>query len=282
MLSNAPHSEIDLHSFKGKVVMNSSDILIKTIIADTGILHLNLNRPDQLNALNHELLTQILETLEHAKHDEKVKAILMTGEGKGFCAGADIKQLVDLNGQQGLRFARFGQKVFRTLECLGKPSLAAIHGFAFGGGCELAMAATFRLAAQNTVFGQPEIKLGVIPGFGGTQRLSRLIGKGRALDICLTGRRFSAQDALQWGFLNEITSQEDLITRAKTILSEIVQLSPIAIESVMNVIDQGYNMSLEEAMELEATRFALCCTSKDKREGVSAFIEKRKAVFSGE
>lgn len=262
-------------------MQNNNDIVNVTSL-EAGILQISLNRPEQLNALSKDVLQRLSQLFEEIKHDSSVKAVLLTGEGKGFCAGADIKQLAVLNGVTGLQFARYGQQVFRQLELLGKPSLAAIQGFAFGGGCELAMAATLRIATNNTVFGQPEIKLGVIPGFGGTQRLSRLIGKGRALDICLTGRRFKAEEALQWGFLSEVTTPEELLPRAKTILTELAKLSPIAMQSIISVIDHGYDLSLEEAFELEATHFGLCCTTADKREGVSAFLEKRSAVFSGE
>lgn len=249
---------------------------------ESSILQITLNRPEQLNALSQEVLQRLSQVFQEAKHNPAIKAILLKGEGKAFCAGADIKQLASLQGHEGLQFARFGQSVFRSLELLGKPSIAAIHGFAFGGGCELAMAATLRIAAQHTVFGQPEIKLGVIPGFGGTQRLARLIGKGRALEICLTGRRFSVEEALQWGYLNEVTTPENLVTRATTILKELVQLGPIAMQSIMSVIHLGYDLSLEEAFELEATHFGLCCRTADKREGVNAFLEKRTAVFNGE
>lgn len=261
--------------------MENKHEIVKVQSLESGILQISLNRPDQLNALSHEVLQRLSTIFQEAKHDASVRAILLTGEGKGFCAGADIKQLVPLNGTDGLRFARFGQQVFRSLELMGKPSLAAIHGFAFGGGCELAMAATLRIAANNAVFGQPEIKLGVIPGFGGTQRLSRLIGKGRALDICLTGRRFKADEALQWGFLNEVTTPEELLPRAKAYLQELTQLGPVAIQSIISTIHQGYDLPLEEAFELEATHFGLCCTTADKREGVNAFLEKRAAVFNG-
>jgi len=262
--------------------MENMNDIVKLSSPESGVLQITLNRPEQLNALSHEVLQRLSHIFNEARHDSAVKALLLTGEGKAFCAGADIKQLGTLNGQDGLAFARFGQAVFRSLELLGKPSLAAIHGFAFGGGCELAMAATLRISANNTVFGQPEVKLGVIPGFGGTQRLARLIGKGRALDICLTGRRFSAEEAFQWGMVNELTTPENLLTRAKTLLKELVQLGPIALQSIMTVIHQGYDLALEEAFELEAAHFGLCCTTADKREGVSAFLEKRAAVFSGE
>lgn len=262
--------------------MDNTKDIIKVISLEDGILQLSLNRPEQLNALSREVLQHLSQLLHQAKHDKSVRAILLTGEGKAFCAGADIKQLEALNGADGLSFARFGQSVFDSLEQLGKPSLAVIQGYAFGGGCELAMSATLRIAANNAVFGQPEIKLGVIPGFGGTQRLSRLIGKGRALEICLTGRRFTAEEAFHWGLVNELTPPENLLSRAKEMLQALVKLGPIALQSIITVINQGYNLPLQEALELEAAHFGICCTTADKREGVTAFIEKRAAVFSGE
>lgn len=263
--------------------MDNVNDIVKVTSLDSGILQLSLNRPQQLNALSHEVLQRLADLFQEIKHNKAVKAILLTGEGKAFCAGADIKQLATLkNGQDGLMFSRFGHATFRSLELLGKPSLAAIHGYAFGGGSELAMAATMRIAANNALFGQPEIKLGVIPGFGGTQRLARLIGKGRALDLCLTGRQFTAEEALQWGFVNEITTPENLIARAKNLLHELAQLSPAALHSILTVVHQGYDLCLEEALELEAAHFGLCCTTADKREGVNAFLEKRTAVFNGE
>lgn len=255
--------------------------IVMTSTTKSGILHISLNRPEQLNALSHDVLVQLLALFQQAKQDAAIKAILLTGEGRGFCAGADIKQLQALNGVTGLSFARFGQHVFRELELLGKPSLAAIHGFAFGGGCELAMSATLRLAADNAVFGQPEIKLGVIPGFGGTQRLSRLIGKGRALEICLTGRKFTADEGLRWGFLNEVTAADQLLPRAQEILENLTQLGPFAQQSILSAIHSGYDLPLDEAFEMEAAQFGLCCTTADKKEGVAAFLEKRTAAFTG-
>lgn len=250
--------------------------VVKTTAVEAGILQITLNRPEQLNSLSQAVLQRLSDIFQQAKHDSTVKAILLTGEGKAFCAGADINQLAELNGTEGLAFARFGQSVFNALEGLGKPSIAAVHGYALGGGCELAMAATMRLAANNAVFGQPEIKLGVIPGFGGTQRISRLIGKGRALEVCLTGRRFSAEEAHRWGLVNELVSPEALLDRARAILKDLVQLSPIAMQSIMDVINQGYNLPIEQAFELEATHFGLCCTTPGKQEGVKAFLEKRR------
>ncbi len=262
--------------------MDNQNTVLPVTRHKSGILQLTLNRPQALNALNVELMDALFRTFSAAKEDHSVKALLITGEGKAFCAGADIKQLATLNGQTGYAFAQRGQKVFRLLEQLGKPSLAAINGFALGGGCELAMAATLRIAATNAVFGQPEVKLGVIPGFGGTQRLARLIGKGRALDLCLTGRLIKAEMAERYGLVSEVVSPDELLPRAMTILSELVQLGPIALRSVMTVIDGGYDLSLEDAFELEAVHFGLCAATRDKQEGVTAFIEKRVATFSGE
>lgn len=261
--------------------MTETSDVVTSQLHKNAILQIHLNRPQQLNALSEEVLAQLAQLFQQAKHDTKIRALLLTGEGKGFCAGADIKQLAALDGVQGLAFATRGQQIFNELALLGKPSLAAIHGFAFGGGCELAMAATMRIAAEGTVFGQPEVKLGVIPGFGGTVRLARLVGKGRALDLCLTGRRFSAQEALQWGLLSEITTPENLQLRALTILQELISLPPVALQSMMTVIEQGYDLPMIDALALEAAHFALCCTTEDKHEGVAAFLAKRSPSFSG-
>jgi enoyl-CoA hydratase len=263
--------------------MDKSTSVLKISHLDSRILHISLNRPEALNALNAELLEQLLQVLLQAKSDAAIKAVLLTGEGsKAFCAGADITQLAKLNGQTGIEFARRGQMIFRTLEQLGKPSLAAIQGFALGGGCELAMSATLRIASTAGAFGQPEVKLGVLPGFGGTQRLSRLIGKGRALDLCLSGRIIKADTALAWGLVTEVVEPENLLTRAQDILSGLSKLAPVALQSIMSVIDQGYDLPLPDALELEAAHFGLCCATQDKKEGVTAFLEKRTAAFCGE
>jgi enoyl-CoA hydratase len=260
--------------------MDANKDVVQLTTHESRILQISLNRPEQLNALSRDVLERLSQLFNEIKQDNTIKAILLTGEGKGFCAGADIKQLADLNANNGKTFAEFGQQVFNQLEQIGKPSLAAIHGFAFGGGCELAMAATLRMAANNTVLGQPEIKLGLIPGFGGTQRLARLIGKGRALEVCLTGRRISADEAYQWGLVNELTSPENLLARAISLLNELTKFSAIAMQSMLTVIREGYDMPLIEALALEAAQFGLCCASADKREGVQAFLEKRSAVFN--
>lgn len=258
---------------------------IKNHLNSQGILRITLNRPDKLNALNQEVLESLSHEFNNAKQNPSIKAILITGEGKAFCAGADINRLAEANAQTGYDFAVQGQSVFRQLETLGKPSLAAINGFAFGGGCELAMSASLRIASSSAQFGQPEVKLGVIPGYGGTQRLARLVGKGRALDLCLTGRFIPAQEALNWGLITEMVEVSDqhelLLARAEAILNTILSMGPLAIQAVLEVIDRGYDMPLPDALHLEAVHFALTCATQDKQEGVSAFLQKRKAAFTG-
>ncbi|WP_028389555.1 enoyl-CoA hydratase/isomerase family protein [Legionella fairfieldensis] len=256
--------------------------LIEQKLDDDGILTLTLNRPEKLNALNTEVLQHLSEIFNTAKEKPTVKALLLTGSGKAFCAGADISRLAECNAQSGYQFACEGQEVFRQLETLGKPSLVAVNGFAFGGGCELALAATLRIAAITAQFGQPEVKLGIIPGYGGTQRLARLIGKGRAMDLCLTGRFINAETALHWGLVSEVVESDFLLERGKQILNSILSMAPLAVTGIMEVIDHGFNMSLEDALHLEAIHFAKLCASEDKQEGVSAFLAKRQAEFKGE
>lgn len=249
---------------------------------EAGILTITLNRPEKLNALSMELLEALSICLFKAKQDEQVKGLLLTGMGsKSFCAGADINRLAQCNVQSGYKFAQFGQSVLRQLETIGKPSLAAVNGYAFGGGCELAMAATLRIASENAQFAQPEVKLGVIPGYGGTQRLARLVGKGRALDLCLTGRPIDASTALQWGLVCQVVPQTQLIDAAKTLLNGILTMAPLAIAATMEAIDTGFDLSLTDALHVEAVHFANVCATADKAEGVAAFLEKRKAVFQG-
>ena len=255
--------------------------LIEQSLDNYGILTLTLNRPDKLNALSSDLLQALSELFTSAKNNPKVKGLLITGAGKAFCAGADISRLAECDAQSGYEFACYGQDVFRQLETMGKPSLAAINGYAFGGGCELAIAATLRIAAPTAQFGQPEVKLGVIPGYGGTQRLARLVGKGRALDLCLTGRFIDAQTALDWGLVTAVTAPENLLEEGVRILKGILSMAPLAVAGVMDVIDRGYDMSLTDALHLEAVHFAKVCASKDKAEGVAAFLEKRSAQFKG-
>jgi enoyl-CoA hydratase len=255
--------------------------LIQQNLDSDGILTITLNRPEKLNALSDEVLQGLATIFATAKTNSKVKGLLLTGKGKAFCAGADISRLAECNAQTGYAFACAGQDIFRQLETLGKPSIAAVNGYAFGGGCELLLSATLRVASTLAQFGQPEVKLGVLPGYGGTQRLGRLVGKGRALDLCLTGRFINAETALNWGLVMDVVEPDVLLERSKQILKGILSMAPIAIASVMEVIDKGYDMSLPDALHLEAVHFAKVCASKDKQEGVSAFLNKRDPVFTG-
>lgn len=249
---------------------------------EDGILVIKLNRPEKLNALNSEVLADLANTFTEAKSAKEIKGLLITGEGRAFCAGADINKLAQCNAQTGYEFAVTGQKVFKQLATMNKPSIAAINGFAFGGGCELAIAATMRVASINAKFGQPEVKLGVIPGYGGTQRLARLIGKGRALDLCLTGRFIDANTAKEWGLVSDVYAEDKLESEAMSILKGITSLAPLAVASVIEAIEHGYDLALDDALHLEAMHFAKTCASLDKKEGVSAFLEKRVANFIGE
>ena len=246
-----------------------------------GILTITLNRPEKLNALSTDVLHELSTIFSSAKANPDVKGLLLTGTGKAFCAGADISKLATCDAQTGYDFACFGQRVFRELETMGKPSLAAINGYAFGGGCELAMSATLRIASTNAQFGQPEVKLGVLPGYGGTQRLTRLVGKGRATDLCITGRFIDAQTALSWGLITDLVAPEDLIKRGEEILTTILSMSPLAVAATIECIDRGHDLNLSDALHLEAMAFAKICATQDKTEGVSAFLEKRPAQFKG-
>jgi enoyl-CoA hydratase len=251
-------------------------------ISLSGILQISLNRPDKLNILSQQVLDELYQVFQQAHDDSNVKGLIITGIGKAFCAGADIHRLVNLDARQGRVFSIHGQQILRRLETLSKPSIAAVNGMAMGGGCELAMAATLRIAVESAQFAQPEVTLGIIPGYGGTQRLSRLVGKGRAMEMCLTGKMINAQQALAWGLINEVCTTADLLARSLHLLEEITQMAPLAVASTMQVIDNGYELSIEEACRLEAIHFGLNCATNDKKEGVDAFLQKRKPNFRGE
>jgi enoyl-CoA hydratase len=247
------------------------------------LLHIELNRPDKLNALNAALFEELADTLSQAQRNPAVRALVLSGRGKAFCAGADITEITEADAIEGLAFANRGQQVFRQLETLGKPSIAAIHGYALGGGCELAMAATLRIASVDAVFGQPEIKLGIMPGYGGTARLARLVGKGRALDLCLTGRNIDARQAEAWGLVTQLVDASDnVVDTALAQAHRLTQLAPIALDHIMQTIDQGFDLPLAQALALEANHFALLCATQDKQRGIEAFLQKRAATFSGE
>lgn len=254
--------------------------VVKTAV-EAGILRITLNRPEKYNALSGESLGRLAEIFESAKTDAAVQAVLITGAGKAFCAGADISQLAQADAETGLVFAEQGQRVFRALETLGKPSLAAVNGYAFGGGCELAIAATLRIAASVAQFGQPEVKLGVIPGYGGTQRLPRLIGQGRAMLMCLQGDPIDAQMALDWGLVTEVVEPDQLLSRGIALLTQLTERAPLALRATMTSIQAANDLPLEKGLAFEAQQFSQTCATEDKQEGVSAFLEKRAAQFRG-
>jgi enoyl-CoA hydratase/carnithine racemase len=219
---------------------------------------------------------------EDARHDAAVRGVIVTGAGdKAFIAGADINELASLTAVEAEDSTRNGQAVLDLIENLGKPVIAAVNGFALGGGCETAMACTIRVASENAKFGQPEVRLGIIPGAGGTQRLPRLVGKGRALKLILSGEIISAQEAYRIGLVNEVVPSADLITRAEAILAQINSNAPLAVKFSLEAVNQGLETSQSEGLFLEASLFAICAASEDKREGTSAFLEKRAPQFHG-
>jgi enoyl-CoA hydratase len=248
----------------------------------SGIAYVTLNRPKVLNALNTPTWRELRTAFEDARVDAAVRGVILTGAGdKAFIAGADISELAHATAIEAERSSRMGQEVLDLIEDLGKPVIAAINGFALGGGCETAMACTIRIAVEHAKFGQPEVKLGLLPGGGGTQRLPRLVGKGRALQLILSGGMISAQEAWRIGLVNEIVPAADLISRAEAILGEIAANAPIAIKYSLEAVNKGMDTSQSEGFALEASYFGLCAGTEDKKEGTSAFLEKRAAQFHG-
>jgi enoyl-CoA hydratase len=246
------------------------------------IAYVTVNRPKVLNALNTATWQDLWNAFEDAKNDPAVRGVILTGAGdKAFIAGADISGLAKASAIDAERSSRFGQRVLDLIENLGKPVVAAINGFALGGGCETAMACTIRIAVEHAKFGQPEVKLGLLPGGGGTQRLPRLVGKGRALQLILSGGLIGAQEAYRIGLVNEVVPAADLIARAEAILDEIVANAPIAVKYALDAVNNGMETSQDEGLALEASYFGLCAGTEDKREGTSAFLEKRAPHFAG-
>jgi enoyl-CoA hydratase/carnithine racemase len=235
-----------------------------------------------LNALNKATWADLRTAFEDARDDAAVRGVILTGAGdKAFIAGADISELARVTAFEAEQSSRFGQEVLDLIENLGKPVIAAVNGFALGGGCETAMACTIRLAAEHAQFGQPEVKLGLVPGGGGTQRLPRLVGKGRALQLILSGGMISAQEAYRIGLVNEIVPATDLVTRAEAIIRQISANAPIAVKFALEVTNKGLETSQSEGLLLEASYFGLCAATEDKKEGTSAFLEKRAPQFQG-
>jgi enoyl-CoA hydratase/carnithine racemase len=248
----------------------------------SGIAYVTLNRPKVLNALNTPTWSDLRTAFEEARDDAAVRGVILTGAGdKAFIAGADIGELAHASALEAERSSRFGQQVLELVENLGKPVIAAINGFALGGGCETAMACTIRIAVEHAKFGQPEVKLGLLPGGGGTQRLPRLVGKGRALQLILSGGMISAQEAYRIGLVNEVVPAAELITRAEAILKEIAANAPAAVRYSLEAVNKGMNTGQSEGSVLEASYFGLCAGTEDKKEGTSAFLEKRAPQFRG-
>ncbi len=243
---------------------------------------ITFNRPKVLNALNRKTMEELGEILASAYDDSEVRVLILTGAGdKAFVAGADINELAQRTPVDGKEFSLFGQEVLHRLETLGKPSIAAINGYALGGGCELALACTMRVASKTAKLGQPEVKLGIIPGYGGSQRLARLCGKGAAHELCLTGEMISAEEALRIGLVNRVVEPAELIPTAEGIAKKIAANAPLAVKFAMEAIEHGMEMPQEEGLFLEATLFGLCCATEDMREGTRAFLEKRPPQFKG-
>lgn len=259
--------------------MNYENILVEK---KNSIVYVTINRPKVLNALNAATMEELRAAFHDIKQDAAIRVVIFTGAGdKAFIAGADIGELAVQDAVGGKEYTHRGQNVLNLIENLGKPVIACINGFALGGGCEIAMACTMRLASDNAKLGQPEVKLGIIPGYGGSQRLPRLVGKGIAMQMVLAGETITAQEAHRIGLVNEVTTPADLIPRAEAIAQKIIANAPLAVQYAMEAVNRGMEMTLAEGLYLEATLFGLCCATQDKAEGTKAFLEKRPAVFKG-
>ncbi|WP_224995184.1 enoyl-CoA hydratase/isomerase family protein [Cesiribacter sp. SM1] len=251
-------------------------------INSTGILFLTINRPDKMNALNSTTIEEIRTAIQRVYDDSTIRGVVITGAGdKAFIAGADIAELAELNEVNGRKFSEQGQEVFALIENCHKPVIAAVNGFALGGGCELAMACHMRIASQNARFGQPEVNLGIIPGYGGTQRLTQLVGKGKALELIMTGDMLGAEEAKTLGLVNHVVpSREALMEKCLELMNKIIAKGPLAIGMVVDCVNAAYDPK-QDGYQVEANSFGSCCRTGDFKEGTRAFLEKRKAKFSG-
>jgi len=249
---------------------------------DGDLAIVTLDRQERLNALNAEVFTELGEAFDSLRYDDQVRGVIVTGAGdKAFVAGADIGELAKMDALSGVQVSRTGQGVFRTIERFPKPVLAAVGGYALGGGCELALACHMRVGSENARFGLPEVGLGIIPGYGGTVRLARLVGLGRAVEMALTGEMIDADAALDMGLITHIVPQEELLARAKEILRKVTKNGPLAVRMVLESIYRGLDTTLVEATGVESTLFGLLASTEDMREGMTAFLEKRKPEFKG-
>jgi enoyl-CoA hydratase len=246
------------------------------------IARITFNRPNVLNALNRKTMDELGDCLKKVRADDAIRVLILTGAGeKAFIAGADINELSQQTPVNGREFTLYGQEIIHRLETLGKPAIAAINGFALGGGCELALACTLRVASRNAKLGQPEVKLGIIPGYGGSQRLPRLCGKGVAHELILTGEMITADEALRVGLVNRVVEPGELLATAEAIAKKIIANAPVAVKYALEAVEHGMEMPQEEGLHLEATLFGLCCATQDMREGTRAFLEKRSPKFEG-
>lgn len=246
---------------------------------ENGIFTVTINRPDKLNALNKDVMNDLDKVLDEIENNLEIKGVILTGSGqKAFVAGADISEFIGLSSSEGKALAKKGQEIFFKIENSSKAIIAAVNGFALGGGCELAMACHFRIASENAKFGQPEVNLGLIPGYGGTQRLVQLIGKGRAIELLLTGNIIDAPTALSYGLVNHVVPQEELMGKAKAILEVILTKAPLAVTYCITAANAAYT---DNGYEKEIEGFGECFNSADMKEGTSAFLEKRKPIFTG-
>jgi enoyl-CoA hydratase len=253
-----------------------------SVVTRGGIHTITVKRPSKLNALNRQTLQELYGAIIDASGDDKVRVIVVTGSGdKAFVAGADIAEIRDQDPIEARRFSEFGQNLMSMIQSLDKPVIAAINGFALGGGMELALACHLRIASSNAKLGLPEIKLGIMPGFGGTQRLLRLVGTSRALELCLSGEPISAERAEQLGLVNLVVAQEELGKAVQDMAAPLVKAAPEAVRGILQATLQGADVHLEAGLALETARFALCCATEDMQEGTSAFLEKRAPVFKG-
>jgi len=247
-----------------------------------GIGYVTVNRPEKMNSLNRKTMDELQECFQEIERDEEVRTVILTGAGeKAFVGGADINELAIQTPVEGKEMSVRGQKILDLIEHLGKPVIAAVNGYALGGGCELALACTIRIASENARLGQPEVKLGLVPGYAGTQRLPRLVGRGRALEILLTGDPISAAEAYRIGLVNQVVPAQDLMATAEKLAQRIMANAPLAVKFALEAVNHGLEMTEAEGQFLEANLFGLCCTTADMKEGTRAFLEKRPAKFTG-
>ena len=242
---------------------------------------ISLNEPKTLNALSESLLEELKQNFEAFLLDDTLRVAIITGTGRSFVAGADIVSMSSMNAAQAARFSQTGAAIFRAIEQSPKPVIAAVNGFALGGGCELALACDIRLAAETAKFGQPEVGLGILPGFSGTQRLARIVGQGKAKELIFTGKVIKAQEALSIGLVNAVTTPENLLPEALAMANAISLNAPVAVQLSKKAINEGYDLPIEEAIELETRLFAQCFETEDQKQGMAAFIRKEKATFQG-